>query len=86
MQLASWMWLLPSGYGYALEAGSIMNDMFGAVLTLTAFEYALRARKTNPCRHFTHSTGEMTKEATTAPRPYTPSQGASTASGPSTWL
>jgi hypothetical protein len=41
-----WMWLLPSGYGYALEAGSVMNDMFGALLTLAAFEFALRARQT----------------------------------------
>jgi hypothetical protein len=40
-----WMWLFPSGYGYALQAGSILNDMFGAVLTLTAFEFALRARR-----------------------------------------
>ncbi len=40
-----WMWIFPAGYGYALQAGSYLNDMFGAVLTLAAFEYALRARK-----------------------------------------
>ena len=42
-----WMWLFPSGYGYVLQAGSVLNDMFGAVMTLTAFEFALRARQKN---------------------------------------
>ena len=40
-----WMWLFPSGYGYVLQAGSILNDLFGALLTLAAFEFALRARQ-----------------------------------------
>ena len=39
-----WMWLFPSGYGYVLEAGSVVNDMFGALLGLVAIEFALRAR------------------------------------------
>ena len=44
-----WMWLFPSGYGYALQAGSVVNDMFGALLALTALEFALRAsRKKQP--------------------------------------
>lgn len=38
-----WMWLFPSGYGYVLQAGSICNDMFGALMAFTAFEFALRA-------------------------------------------
>lgn len=38
-----WMWLLPSGYGYVLQAGSSVNDLFGALMALTAFEFALRA-------------------------------------------
>jgi hypothetical protein len=38
-----WMWLFPSGYGYLLQAGSIVNDMFGACMALTAYEFALRA-------------------------------------------
>ena len=42
-----WMWLLPSGYGYVLQAGSVVNDLFGALLTLAAFEFALRAREKN---------------------------------------
>ena len=40
-----WMWLLPSGYGYVLQAGSAVNDLFGSLMTLTAFEFALRARQ-----------------------------------------
>jgi len=47
-----WMWIIPSGYGYALQAGSILNDMFGAVLTLTAFEFALRARQKSSFSNF----------------------------------
>ena len=42
-----WMWLLPSGYGYVLQAGSVVNDLFGALMALTAFEFALRARQGN---------------------------------------
>jgi hypothetical protein len=38
-----WMWLLPTGYCYLLQAGSIANDMFGALLALAAVEFALRA-------------------------------------------
>jgi len=40
-----WMWLFPGGYGYILQAGSIGNDMFGALLALAAMEFALRARQ-----------------------------------------
>ena len=42
-----WMWLLPSGYGYVLQAGSAVNDLFGTLMTLAAFEFALRARGKN---------------------------------------
>ncbi|HTB83404.1 MAG TPA: hypothetical protein VK742_07115 [Candidatus Sulfotelmatobacter sp.] len=51
-----WMWLLPSGYGYVLQAGSILNDMFGAVLTLAAFEFALRSREKSNFSNFAAST------------------------------
>ena len=46
-----WMWLFASGYGYVLQAGSVANDMFGALLALTAIEFALRARleKSDSC-------------------------------------
>jgi hypothetical protein len=38
-----WMWLVPSGYGYLLQAGSIGNDLFGAIFALAAVDFALRA-------------------------------------------
>lgn len=38
-----WMWLLPSGYCYAIQAGGIGNDLFGALFALAAVDYALRA-------------------------------------------
>ena len=37
-----WMWLLPGGYVFALQAGSIGNDSFAAVYALAAVDYALR--------------------------------------------
>ena len=40
-----WMWLFPTGYGYVLEAGSVVNDMFGALMAFAAIEYALRASR-----------------------------------------
>jgi len=40
-----WMWLLPTGYCYLLQAGSIGNDLFGALFALAAIELALRARQ-----------------------------------------
>ena len=40
-----WMWLLPSGYCYALQAGSIGNDGFAAVYLLAAIAFPLRARR-----------------------------------------
>jgi hypothetical protein len=39
-----WMWLLPTGYCYLLQAGSISNDMFSTVYALAALDFALRAR------------------------------------------
>jgi hypothetical protein len=41
----SWMWLLPTGYCYLLQAGSIGNDLFGALFALAAIEMALRGRQ-----------------------------------------
>src|SRR5262245_18757295 len=40
-----WMWLLPSGYCFLFQAGSIGNDLFGAVFALAAMDLALRARE-----------------------------------------
>jgi hypothetical protein len=41
-----WMWLLPSGYGYVLQSGSLGNDLPGTVYLLAAIHYAWRARTT----------------------------------------
>lgn len=40
-----WMWILPTGYTYLLQAGSIGNDLFGTVFALAAIDFALRARE-----------------------------------------
>jgi hypothetical protein len=39
-----WMWLVPTGYCFILQSGSIGNDLFGALFALAAVDYALRAR------------------------------------------
>jgi len=39
-----WMWIFPSGYCFALQAGGIGNDLPGAVLFLGGVHFALRAR------------------------------------------
>lgn len=41
-----WMWIVPSGYCFLLQAGSIGNDLAGATITLAAFAFALRATST----------------------------------------
>ena len=38
-----WMWLLPTGYNFLLQAGSLGNDTFAAVYALAAMDFALRA-------------------------------------------
>jgi hypothetical protein len=37
-----WMWLLPTGYGFLLQAGGICNDLYGATLGLAGIDFALR--------------------------------------------
>ncbi len=39
-----WMWLLPAGYNFILQAGSIANDTFPTVFALAAVDFVLRAR------------------------------------------
>jgi len=39
------MWLVPTGYCFLLQAGSISNDLFGAVFAMAAVDFALRARQ-----------------------------------------
>ena len=40
-----WMWILASGWCFALQASSIANDSFAAVYILAAVDLALRARE-----------------------------------------
>src|SRR5262249_3646336 len=40
----NWVWLLPTGYCFLLQSGSISNDFFGGFFALCAVEFALRAR------------------------------------------
>jgi hypothetical protein len=42
-----WMWLLPSGWCYVLQAGAIINDSFGVIYALASVDFALRAREKN---------------------------------------
>jgi hypothetical protein len=44
----NWMWLLPFGYCFALQAGSAGNDVFAAVPFLASLYYAARARPGAP--------------------------------------
>jgi hypothetical protein len=39
-----WMWVVPTGYCFLLQAGSIANDLFGAPFALAAVDFALRAK------------------------------------------
>jgi hypothetical protein len=41
----TWMWLLPLAYGYVTQAGSIGNDLLGAIFCLLAVDFGLRARR-----------------------------------------
>ena len=40
-----WMWLLPTGYCYVMQAGGVGNDSFSAVFILTALGFALQAKE-----------------------------------------
>ena len=40
-----WMWILPSGWSYALQASSVANDSFAVIYALAAVDMALRARE-----------------------------------------
>jgi hypothetical protein len=47
-----WMWIVPTGYGFLLQAGSIGNDLFGATFALAAVDFALRANRSKLPRDF----------------------------------
>lgn len=40
-----WMWLLASGWCYAMQAASDVNDSFAVIYALAAVDFALRARE-----------------------------------------
>jgi hypothetical protein len=40
----SWMWLVPTGYCFLIQAGGIANDAFPTVYALATMDFALRAR------------------------------------------
>ncbi len=40
----AWMWVVPGGYGFALQAGGLGNDLVGAVVALLMMHFALRFR------------------------------------------
>jgi hypothetical protein len=41
----SWMWLVPTGYCFLIQAGGIANDAFPTVYALAMMDFALRAWK-----------------------------------------
>lgn len=49
---ATWMWLLPTGYCYLLQAGGIGNDIMGGFYVLAAISFAIRARKSQSAKDF----------------------------------
>ncbi len=50
-----WMWLLPTGYDFLLQAGSIANDTFPTLYALAAVNFALRAAKSKNFSDVCHS-------------------------------
>jgi hypothetical protein len=50
-----WMWVLPAGMCFVLQAGSLGNDLFGVVMTLAAMDFALRARGENGTANLRYS-------------------------------
>jgi len=47
-----WMWIVPTGYSFLLQAGGIGNDLFGAPFALAAIDFALRAKNSHSPREF----------------------------------
>jgi hypothetical protein len=42
-----WMWILPSGWCYVMQAASEVNDSFAVIYALASVDFALRARQKN---------------------------------------
>ena len=47
-----WMWIMPTGYCFLVQAGGLGNDVFGVPLALAAFDFALRAKSSGSARDF----------------------------------
>ena len=47
-----WMWLVPTGYCFLLQAASLGNDLFDATFALAAVDFALRAKVSRSARDF----------------------------------
>jgi hypothetical protein len=47
----AWMWLLPTGYCFVLQAASVGNDMLSAFFAVAAFDFGFRWKRTGsyPC-------------------------------------
>jgi len=50
-----WMWILPCGYCYILQAASVGNDSFAAVYFLAAIHYLFLTKGASPMRNATLS-------------------------------
>ena len=50
-----WMWLLPTGYNFILQAGGNANDTFPTVYALAAMDFGLRAWKSRRPADLGHS-------------------------------
>jgi len=46
-----WMWIVPMTFGYVTQAGSIGNDLIGALFGLTSVYFAFKARVSRDVRH-----------------------------------
>lgn len=47
-----WMWIMPAGYCFLVQAGGLGNDVFGVPLALAAMDFALRAKTSGSARDF----------------------------------
>ena len=44
----NWMWLVPTGYCFLIQAGGVANDAFPTVYALAMMDFAMRARSWKP--------------------------------------
>jgi hypothetical protein len=51
----AWSWVLPTGYCYLFQAGTLSIDVIGAFFAMAAVAFALRARRTNSPGFFSYS-------------------------------